>query len=158
MRKKGFLFPFKNWTRSLKEVKPETVENIDEIKEALEKEERREEKIIERPEKEEIQEKLVGLAEDAGGKGKGNDAITKALDSLEKERTEREDSEKKLKEDSGSESITSLGDILKGKYDEKPLGDDIFLEEDEDEVTGSENEIVKDDEGEEDIGVWRAGS
>lgn len=155
--KKRVVIPLQKLDKdSLKEVKPETVENIDEIKEALEKEEQRKEKIIERPEKEEVQQKLAGLAED-GGKEKANDAITKALDSLEKERTEREDSEKKLKKDVGD--VASLGDILKGKYEEKTLGDDIFLDEDEDGIKGSENEIVhEDDEENHDIGVWRPGS
>lgn len=146
---------------SSENIQPET--KVDEVKEALMQEMIGDtEGDTEKPDKAKAEEELKQITKDKVVEpttDKSNDAITSALDSLEKERVEREDAEGKIQDEGANENMTSLKDVLKGKFNKgkkKTLGNEVFKDENEDILT-SNGEIVHEDTDEGDIRVWRPG-
>lgn len=90
------------------------------------------------------------------------DVIAEAIQSLEMEKLAREAEEKKKivpekKENENNKGLSSIKDVFKNKFvkEKKPLGKEIFMDENDEEIKESRGEIVNENTDEGEVRVWR---
>lgn len=93
------------------------------------------------------------------------DVIAEAIQSLEMEKQAREEAEKEntlsnKKETAENKGLSSIKDVFKNRFakEKKPLGKEIFMDENDEEIKESSGEIVNENTDEGEVRVWHPNS